>query len=375
MTTKGSSNNNFGIRPPIHPRWLRCSSVEYVNVFALLAPCQRGASASSVRSTYYWSSPRALIAMKRRLLCSLMLVLASGSPTTASAEPAPRSAVRAFAEGRRLFKERKYVKAVLAFKRAYEAQPHFMVQCSIARCYENMGKVVLAARHYRRCLAEGASETKKAKKVIASLQSAEERFTWLMINSPGAGGTIFVDGEELGPTPRRIPVDPGQHVVEVRRPPAAPAKESLSTPGGEELTLTLVPTSLAQPAPEKPALPPSAVSTDASDKPQPAPSRRRLPQHWFWTVTGTTVALGAVGIALGVLTLNARSAYEADPTESGYNKFTNMRLATNIVWGATAAAGISGTVLFFYTDFGGKRERQRGGKRGAMFSVGLRGSF
>ena len=39
-----------GIRPAMHPAWRRCSSLEYRQVFAVVAPCQPGASPASVRA-------------------------------------------------------------------------------------------------------------------------------------------------------------------------------------------------------------------------------------------------------------------------------------------------------------------------------------
>ena len=57
--SKGPRKNNFPFRAPIHPGWLCCSSVEYRRVFALLAPCQPGASAPSILGTYCCAGPKA----------------------------------------------------------------------------------------------------------------------------------------------------------------------------------------------------------------------------------------------------------------------------------------------------------------------------
>ncbi len=62
---KGSRKNNFGIRAPIHPGPRRRSSVKYVNVFALLAPCGPGVSAPSVLRTYFCASPEACFGRRR----------------------------------------------------------------------------------------------------------------------------------------------------------------------------------------------------------------------------------------------------------------------------------------------------------------------
>jgi hypothetical protein len=54
---KGPPQDNSGIRAPLHPRSLRCSSVAYAQVGALLAPCARGAGPLSVRTIYPAADP------------------------------------------------------------------------------------------------------------------------------------------------------------------------------------------------------------------------------------------------------------------------------------------------------------------------------
>jgi hypothetical protein len=285
-----------------------------------------------------------------------------------------KAAARAFAEGKRLFDARKYIDAIATFKEAYRLRPHFMVQCSIARCHEHLSNVIQAAEHYRRCLQEGADKTDMVGRLRSSLQEVEARITWVEVSSPGAGGTIFVDGNPAGPAPKRVAINPGKHVLEVRRDGARPARQSISTLGGEKLSLALTPMPIevskvqevgeAQRAERTPTL-----------KQEQEPSRRRLSQVWFWSATGATAALAVVSIVLGVQTLGARSDYESDPTEGGYNSFVEKRLATNICWALTAAAAGGTTVLFFYTDFGGRQDEDDQGKRSSSFGVGLQGTF
>ena len=75
---------------------------------------------------------------------------------------------------------------------------------------------------------------------------------------------------------------------------------------------------------------------------------------------------------LGVQTLRIKSDYEDRPTENGADDFWSRRRLTNIFLGATLAAAGTGTVLFFFTDFGGRRETD---ERSALLGVGVRGSF
>jgi hypothetical protein len=255
-----------------------------------------------------------------------------------------RAAEEAFAKGTELFKKRDYLSAIESFEEAYRLRPHFMVQCNIARCHEWSGGYVKAVEHYRRCLNEGARNTAAAGSAEASLKEAEGRITHLKVQSPGAGGTIYVDGRPAGPTPRVVQVNPGTRVVEVRRTNATPATVTIKTHGGEHRTLTLAPVDLV---------------TTPKPASRPAHKRKPLKPVWFWATAATTVALAVTATGLGIATLKARDSFEEHPTEDDYQKAVNLRLATNVLWGLTAAAAGASAALFFYTDFSRARARDR----------------
>jgi tetratricopeptide (TPR) repeat protein len=292
--------------------------------------------------------------------------------STAQARARPRSgAAQAFLRGKRLFDRGDFTAAVAAFEEAYRLKPHHAVQCSIALCYEQMNRFVEAAEHYRRCLAGGAAKTGKAREVRRSLAGVEARINWVNVQSPAPGGTVHVDGVALGPAPRRVPLNPGRHMLEVRRHGAWPATIVLQLLSGEERTVTLAPAAKDErPAPasaptvavrETPREPPA-------DKPD-RPSRRRLSPAWFWTSAALTVALAGAAATMGGLTYKAHEDYYDRPTREGYDTFVQRRLVTNILAGLAVAAGATGTVLFFYTDFSGRRNEQ------VSAGIGLRGTF
>jgi hypothetical protein len=52
MGTSVLSQKFTGIRPALHPSSRRCSSLKYLRVFAVVAPCDRGASTLSVLSEF-----------------------------------------------------------------------------------------------------------------------------------------------------------------------------------------------------------------------------------------------------------------------------------------------------------------------------------
>jgi hypothetical protein len=283
---------------------------------------------------------------------------AAGGSAYGEEKDVTRAAEQAFAKGTELFKKRDYLGAIESFEEAYRLRPHFMVQCNIARCHEWSGGYVEAGEHYRRCLNEGARGTKEGERIETALKEAEGRITYLKVQSPGAGGTIYVDGRSAGPTPRIVPIDPGTRVVEVRRANATPATVTIKTHGGEHRTLTLAPVDLAQQRPE-PAT-------------RPVHKRKRLRPVWFWVTAATTVALAVAATGLGIATLKARDSFEEHPTEDDYQKAVDLRLATNVMWGLTAAAAGASTALFFYTDF--KRAKHKDQDE-TVVSLGVGGRF
>jgi hypothetical protein len=294
----------------------------------------------------------------RALLLLLALVTIEGA--AAADQPAPRAkeASRAFSEGSQLFEKGDYVGAALAFERAHRLRPHFSVLCNIALCHERLGNMIKAGSFFRRCLAEGAAKTTEAEAIRNSIKRVEERVAWAEVSSPGAGGTVYVDGEPIGQAPRRLPLNPGSHVLEVRRANAEPVRATLLVRGGEQRRLELVPLATAAP-PTQPS-------------PRQPVGRRRLSPIWFWSSAGLAAAFGIAATVLGVQTLSIRSDYEANPSQVLLDRGRARRLATNLCWAGAAASAGSAAALFFFTDF--RRDRSTGGERTSLV-LGLQGSF
>jgi tetratricopeptide (TPR) repeat protein len=286
----------------------------------------------------------------------LVAVLASAPAAWAQPKDVAKEASRAFKEGQQLFDNADYVGAIESFRTAYRLRPHFLVLCNIALCHERQNDMIKAAKFYERCLGEGAEKTDEADAVRNSLTRVNGRITWVSVTSKGKGGTVVVDGRRLGPAPARFAINPGSHVVEVRRKGAEAATETVTSRGGEQRVLELNPV----------------------DKPSDAPPtrRRRLHQTWFWSTAGLAAAFAITATVLGVQTLKIRDEYEEGPTQELLDRGRNRKLLTNIFWACAGAAAGSATVLFFYTDFRGAKERGPTGKgKELTLGVGLRGTF
>lgn len=294
-----------------------------------------------------------------RLVVAILLLHGLPLPAWGQTTPdAARQASQAFAEASKLFDQADYVGAIEAFTKAYSLRPHFSVLCNIALSHERLGDMIRAASFYNRCFAEGADKSENAEAVRNSIKRVEGRVAWFEVTAPAPGGEVHVDGKAMGSTPRRVALNPGQHVIEVRRAGAEPAREAVSIRGGEQRTLELVPKPTAESRPSGPE--------------KPVPSRRRLHPVWFFGTTGLAVVFGVVATVLGVQTLSLKSDYEAGPTRELYDSGRTRRLLTNLFWAGAAASAGASTVLFFYTDFG----RLRGGaERSDRVSFGIQGTF
>ena len=217
------------------------------------------------------------------LLCLLALPLSAAAGPKQDAAQAKKS----FRQGSRLFAAKDYTAALEAFERADFLRPHFLLKCNIARCHERMGKMVQAAEYYRKCLDGGANKRRRMRrKVSGALKKVESKITWVEVTSPGKGGTVFVNGLELGPVPMKVALNPGTTAIEVRREGATPAGGTITTSGGENQMLELVPKEIPKPVVVMPPPPPPP--------PPPKPKEpTRVSHWWFWSAAAVTLGLAA----------------------------------------------------------------------------------
>jgi len=290
---------------------------------------------------------------------SLFIFLFGSGPSkeilarTPSATSNHQAAAEAFAEGERLVQDRMYLKAITAFEEAYRQKPFYLVQCSIARCYENLGQMLKASKHYRQCLSEGRDSSDKLEAIEKALQSVINQITQVKIYSALSDCTLYVNGAPMGNPPLTIELDPGKHLLEVRRANSNSAERAIQTFGGETLQFDLTPTPSQTVSKEKAAADHAAAVTLSKESALP-PSlnrRRTLSPAYFWTGAALSVVAASVAAVFGVKALSARADYEETPTQAGYDHFIQQRLLTNIL--AASAAALAGTTatLFFFTNF------------------------
>ena len=293
-----------------------------------------------------------------------------------------RQAAGAFRRGTRAFKAGDYKTAAAAYQQAYTFRPHFAVQCSIARCYQRLKQMVLAAKHYQRCLDEGgAKRGRSAAKIRKQLTLVRAFVGRYKVSSAVAGAGVFVDGRAAGVAPTVLELDQGEHQLELRKNGMRPGRLRVRVFGGEDREVTLSPVVLREDDDDRRPTPPPNVVTDPSvtggSSTGDAPVGGGVSKPWFWVAVAVTGALTAAAVGFGLRALSARSAYEDNPTRDGYFSAIDSRTVANIFWGTAIAAAAGTTVLLFLTDFtegSGSREVAAGNARFSL-GVGIRGRF
>jgi hypothetical protein len=84
------------------------------------------------------------------------------------------------------------------------------------------------------------------------------------------------------------------------------------------------------------------------DVPPIVPADNAISQKtWGWISVGAGVALGGAAIVLGLRALSARDEFvdSGNTDADAHDTASDLRLATNVLWGGATAAGITGLVL------------------------------
>lgn len=235
-------------------------------------------------------------------------------------------AAKSFANGKAAFSRSDFVAAAKAFEEAASLSPHPAALLNAAEAWELAGKPARATALCERVLGMEKLEDAYRDTALSQLAKLARQVATLDIVEP-ASGFAAIDGEAAEALPLRRRLDPGKHTVSILSAPSRPEhSETIELKAGEQRTF-------------HPALPPPAARARAT-------SGSEGPPLATWIAFGGGAAFAAVGGLFGILTLNARDAFNATPTIESRDDFYRDRLITNVALGASAAALIAGGVLW-----------------------------
>jgi len=257
----------------------------------------------------------------------LLLSLLATAPASVSAAPDDEAArLRAlFADGQRLFSERRFSEAASRFERLYELKPHPSVLFNLARCYEKLQETPRALRFYRDYIHQ-APDAPDRPQVVESIQALESRLrkrgvSQLMVFTEPPGARVEVDGKYLGESPASAELLPGPHeltvsaegfVRETRIVPVVlgvSPEASVSLVRGAPAPIVQVERLPEPVAPALPSAPPDAVP--AAQVARQAEEASASAPVAPWLAAGGAVAGAAVGAGFTWMAWDTAETYRA----------------------------------------------------------------
>lgn len=169
---------------------------------------------------------RGLIALAIAILAFAPLSMAE-TPTDAEVH---------FDRGVELSKKGDHEGALVEFRAAYEAEPHFKVRYNIGVSLYRLNRYLEAKEELEAYLLEGGEDIPEAREteVKAILFEITSYIGSLVVVCDMEGAQVLVDGQPVGlsPLPGPIPIDVGEHDVQIEKEGFEPVATTVSVPGG-----------------------------------------------------------------------------------------------------------------------------------------------
>ncbi|MEY4547964.1 MAG: hypothetical protein RL685_4159 [Pseudomonadota bacterium] len=243
-----------------------------------------------------------------------------------------------FQEATEAYQEGRYSAAASLFEAADRLRPHASVRFNAAAAWEEAGEEARAASGYAAVLELESLDASRRKTALERLAGLSQKLGRVQIREP-LGALVTVDHVQREPVPLLFYLRPGSYDIaaEYRGVQTTTATE-ISAGSEREIQLDL-------PLPELPA---------AAVAPPPAPPQAPRPvdvgpgqKTWGWVSVGASVAFGGAAIFFGVKALSARDRYSASSNQNAdaRKEASDLRLATNLLWGGATIAGSTGLVL------------------------------
>ncbi len=198
---------------------------------------------------------------------------------------------RLFSEGLVEADAGRWAEAADSFSRAYALRPSPPIAYNLATALERRGQLVRASQ-----LLTSITDDPEARPAVR--EAARDRLVQVVPRlarvtvqaSPAERPHLWLDGRPLDPAAAGAPtaVDPGEHVIEVRRDSAVVLSRRLALGEGDERTVVM---ELAAPVVAR------APAIAVASPPAEPPRRPLLRSPWLWGAVGAAV-LGSAAVFL-----------------------------------------------------------------------------
>lgn len=170
------------------------------------------------------------------------------APKPPPAEPAPKSPAeeeyeRHMSVGVRLFRAGDFKAALVEFEAAYEAVPKASPLINQALCYRELNRFTKAVGSLELALSKHGSEMSEADKREAerAIDEMKAVFGYVTVRLLPADAVLKIDDEEIAAGARdgKIPLTPGEHVVEASMQGYAPKRAAVRVVSGSDQTVDI----------------------------------------------------------------------------------------------------------------------------------------
>lgn len=278
-------------------------------------------------------------------LSSLAMLAALGlSAGVARAQPTA-AAESLFQRGHELFEAKRYAEACPLFAESYRLDPVSGALLALASCHDAEGKLASAWSEYLEVAARASREGRADRAAAAKERAAalEPRLARLALSAGPELGAMGVVVRRDGVVVTAgfgvaVPVDPGEHAVEVTAPGRAPFSARVSLREGET-RLVAVPALAPLPSePRGPRQPPDGPKPEGPAEPSASSPLRTV--GFVAALAG--VATAGVGGYFGVRAISKNR----ESTDSGNCRGNVCNAAGKVIREEALAAGNVSTVLF-----------------------------
>ena len=228
-----------------------------------------------------------------------------------------------FFRGQAAYERGDYEDAAEAWEAGYAIDPRPLLQYNLGQAYERLGELARAVGAFEIYVENASPADPNQQRARAQLAAIRERLarTAIVVRGGPEGATILIDGVDHGRTPRPdpIPVDPGNHQVEVVMAGFQSYEASVTTAAGRSVD----------------------VEVDMEREREAASSLPVVPII-LWGAGGAALVAGAVlgGIALA----KANGAETSDGPDA--DDARGLALGADIAFGIGVLAAGAGLLIF-----------------------------
>ncbi len=265
----------------------------------------------------------------------VVVALAAWPANAAAADP---RATESFRQAQAAFERHDFAAAATAFELAAQFEPNARVLLDAADAWLLAEQPVRAAEDCDRALAMKDVPEDARAYAVEHLAQLANRIATLEVSGPATLSVTVDDGDEAH-APVRRRVAPGHHTVRL---------VDLASGAQSRQEIELAPGAVRRvEAPSEPFAPASAPPAAVAPTSEVPHAGRRVPTG-AWIGAGASLVATGVAAVFGVMTLQARSDFDQNPTQGSLDAFYRDRAITNGAWGV-AILGVATAIVLWAT--------------------------